>query len=303
MLEPLVSSNAVDVITARYWLARAVAEALSGFPSARAGERAASLFRALGDERSVALSLCCLGLNQVYSVAQWSAVQAEMDSLAPEAWPVRTKAWRFMAEVAMHSTQERSDEALSVAEAGLVFARSEGMVNAVAFFTRYAIDAEIALGRLDDALRRSREHIAAECRWRGRALEITLGTHAAILTRQGRCAEARVAIAELFEASRRTGWQRLGQFGNAYVELAFHEQRYSAAASLLGYTRKSWGRPYTQRRSAELLAALETVLDAKTLERLLAKGKALDEEAVCALTLETEGADEQLRAVHRCSLR
>ena len=189
----------------------------------------------------------------------------------------------------MHIAQERFDEALSVAEAGLVFARSKGMVNPVVFFTRYAIIAELALGRLDDALRRSREEIDAECRWRGRALEITLGTHAAVLTRQGRCAEARVALAEFFEASRRTGWQRFGQFGNAFVELAFHEQRYSSAASLLGYARKSWGRPDTQRRCAELLAALETVLDAETLERLLAKGKALDEEAVCALTLETGG--------------
>jgi len=289
VLEPLVSSDTVDVITARYWLARAVADANSGFPSGRAGERAASLFRALGNERGVALSLCCLGSIQVYSVAQWSVTLAEMDSLAPEAWPVRAKVWRFMAEAAMHSTQQRSDEALSVAEAGLVFARSKGMMSAVSFFTRYAVTAELALGRLDDALRRSREQIAAECRWHGRALEITLGTYAAILTRQGRCAEARLALAEFFQASRRTGWQRLGQFGNAFVELAFHEQRHLSAARLLGYARAAWGRQQTQRRSAKLLAALETVLDAKTLERLLAKGKALDEEAVCALTLETEG--------------
>jgi predicted ATPase/class 3 adenylate cyclase len=289
VLEPLVSSDAVDAITARYWLARAVDEGLSGFPSAQAGERAASLFRALGNEGGVAASLCVLGFVQVYSVGQWSATQAEMDSLAPEAWPARTKAWRLFAEAAMDIAQERYDEALSVAEAGLVFVRSKGLLNFVAYFTRWAIIAELALGRLDEALRRSREEIAAERRWRGHALEITLGTHAAVLTRQGRCAEARVALAELFEASRRTGWQRLGQFGNALVELALHEQRYSPAASLLGYARAAWWRPDTQRRCAELLAALENVLDAETLERLLADGKALDEEAVCALTLETGG--------------
>ena len=63
VLEPLVvSSDAVDDITARYWLARALAQAQSGFASARAGERAASLFRTLGDERGVAASLCCLGI-------------------------------------------------------------------------------------------------------------------------------------------------------------------------------------------------------------------------------------------------
>jgi predicted ATPase/DNA-binding winged helix-turn-helix (wHTH) protein len=289
VLEPLVSTDAVDAITARYWLARAVDEGLSGFPSAQAGERAAGLFRALGDERSVALSLCCIGICQVYSVPQWSATQAEMESLAPEAWPARTKVWRLFAEAAMHIAQERYDEALSVAEAGLVFARSRGLVNPVAYFTRWAIIAELALGRLDDALRRSREQIAAECRWRGRALEPTLGNHAAVLARQGRCAEARVALAEFFEAGRRAGWQRLGQFGNALVELALHEQRYSPAARLLGYARTAWWRPDTQRRCAELLATLETVLDPETLERLLAEGKALDEEAVCALTLETGG--------------
>ncbi len=290
VLEPLVvSSDDVDVITARFWLARAVDEASSAFPSARAGERAATLFRVLGDERGLAASLCLLGCVQVYSVAQWSATQAEMDSLAPEAWPVRTKVWRFLAEAAMHIAQERFDEALSVAEAGLVFARSKGIVNTVWGLTRYAILAELALGRFDAALRRSREEINAERRWRGRAFEITLCTHAAVLTRQGRCAEARVALAEFFEASRRTGWHRLGQCGDAFVELAFHEQRHSSAASLLGYARAAWWRPDTQRRCAELLAALETVLDAETLQRLLAKGKALDEEAVCALTLETEG--------------
>jgi hypothetical protein len=212
-----------------------------------------------------------------------------MDSLAPEAWPIRTKVWRFLAEAAMHIAQERFEDALSMAETGLVFARSKGMVNAAAFLTRYAIIAELALGRLDDALRRSREEIAAECRWRGRALEPTLGNHAAILTRQGRCAEARVALAEFFEAGRRTGWQRLGQFGNACVELAFHEQRHSSAATLLGYARAAGSGPDMQRRCAELLASLETVLDAETLERLLAKGKAFDEESVCALTLEAGG--------------
>jgi len=286
VLEPLLSCDAVDVITARYWVARAVAEAGSGFPSARAGERAASLFRALGDERGLAVSLCLLGFLQVYSVAQWSAIQAEMDSLALEAWPVRTKVYRLGAEADMHNAHGRLHEALSVAEAGLVFARSKGMMNSMAFFTRSAIMAELALGRLDDALSRSREQIAAEIRWRGRALEITLGDHAAVLTRQGRCAEARLALAEFFEASRRTGWHRLGQFGHVLVELAFHEQRYSSSASLLGYARKSWGRQYTQRLCAELLAALEPVLDAESLERQLAAGEALDEDAVCALTLE-----------------
>jgi predicted ATPase/class 3 adenylate cyclase len=290
VLEPLVlSSDAVDVVTARYWLGQAVAETQVGFPSARAGERAASLFRALGDQRGIAASLCCLGFAQVYSLAQWAATRAEMDSLAPEAWPARTEVWRFMAEAAMHVAQERFDEALSAAEAGLVLARSKGMVNTLWGFTRHAIIAELALGRVDDALRRSREEIAAECRWRGHAVELTLGNYAAVLTRQGRCAEARSALAEFFETSRRTGWQFLGQFGNAFVELAVHEQRYSPAASLLGYAREAWGRQDIPRQCAELLAELQTVLDAETLERGLARGKVLDEEAVCELTLETEG--------------
>jgi hypothetical protein len=96
-----------------------------------------------------------------------------------------------------------------------------------------------------------------------------------------------VALAEFFDASRLTGWHRLGYFGDTYVELALQEQRYPAAASLLGYARRAWNRQHQQRRCAELLVALEAVLDAETLDRLVAEGKALDEEAVCALTLGT----------------
>ena len=160
-------------------------------------------------------------------------------------------------------------------------------MNTVWGFTRYAIVAELALGRLDHALRRSREEIDAECRWRGRPLDITLGTHAAVLTRQRRCAEARLALAEFFEASRLTGWHRLGNFGDTFVELALQEQRYTAAASLLGYAHGAWRRQQQQRRCAELLVALEAVLDTETLDRSLAQGKALDEEAVCGLALGT----------------
>jgi predicted ATPase/DNA-binding winged helix-turn-helix (wHTH) protein len=290
VLEPFVASDDVDVITARYWLGRALAQVNAGFPAARAGERAASLFRALGEERGVALSLSCLTLSfRDHSVAQLSAIRAEMDSLTPEAWPVGMKVWRFLAEALIHIAGERFDDALSMAEAGLVFARSKGMVFPISVLTRYAIIAELALGRFDNALRRSRGAIDAERRWRGRALEITLGDHVTVLTRQGRCAEARVALAEFFEASRRTGWHRFGNFANAFVELAFHEQRHSSAATLLGYARaKGWGADL-QRRCVELLAQLETVLDEETLERLLAIGKVLDEEAVCALTLEVGG--------------
>jgi tetratricopeptide (TPR) repeat protein len=246
-----------------------------------------SLFRTLGDQRELALSLCCLGAAEVYSAAQWSAVQAEMDSLAPGAWPLRAKVWRFMAEAAMCAKLKRFDEALTLAEAGTEFSRSHGFLRASINFTRYAVVAERALGRLDDALSRCRDEIAAELRWRGSAHEITLGTYAAILTQLGRCAEARLALVQFFEASRRVGWLFFGQLGNAYVELALSEQRYSAAAHLLGYARVAWGDEGFQRRSIELLAALKPILDAATLERLLDEGKGLDDEAVCALTLET----------------
>ena len=107
-----------------------------------------------------------------------------------------------------------------------------------------------------------------------------------------------MALAQFFEASRHSGWLRFGQCANAYVELALHEQRHSSAATLLGYARAAgWGTD-VQRRCAELLAELEAVLDAETLERLLAKGEALDEEAVCALTLETSGCG---RTALRCA--
>jgi predicted ATPase/class 3 adenylate cyclase len=287
VLEPAVSS-ASDAVAAQYWLARAVLDAQSAFPSTHAGEKAASLFRALGDERGVALSLCCLGVTQVYSARQWSMAQAEMDSLAPMVWQSpRTKSWRSIAEAGMNIAHGRFHAALEMAEAGIAFARTNGLANDAAYVTRFAFVAELELGRVEEAARRCCEELANERRWRGGPLELTLGCYAAVLTRQGRCADARLALVELFEASRRTGWHRLGNFGNTFVELALRENRHLHAARLLGYARGAWPRPHIQRESDKLLAALELYLDATALERLLAEGRDLEAEAVCALTLES----------------
>ena len=287
VLETAVSS-ASDAVAAQYWFARAIAETLAAFPSTHAGERAASLFRALGDERGVALSLGLLGIAQVYSVSQWSTVRAELDSLPPIVWQSpRTRIWRFLANAAMNTAHERFDEALEMAEAGIAFARSNGLLNSAAVLTRYAFIAELDADRPEDAVRRCCEELADEQRWLGGSLEITLGNYAAVLTRQGRCAEARLALVEFFGASRRSGWIRLGNFGNTFAELALQEKRHRDAARLLGYARAAWARPHRQREFNKLLSALELNLDAATLKRLLAAGKELDPEAVCATTLET----------------
>jgi hypothetical protein len=255
----------------------------------RAGERAASLFRALGDERGVALSLCLVGFTQDCSESKWSMVQAEMDSLAPEVWQLpRVKVRRFFADAVIYTTHERFDEALEAAEAGIAFARSNGFLNNAAYLTRYASLDDLGLGRLEDAERRCCEEIAHERRWRDGPLEVTLGCHATVLARQGRCAEARVALLEFFEASRRSGWALFGAFGYAFVELALHEHRYRDAARLLGYARAAWGRgTISGRESKRLLARLQSEMDATSLERLLVEGKGLDQEAVCGLTLES----------------
>ena len=151
-----------------------------------------------------------------------------------------------------------------------------------------AIIAEIALGRLDDALRRSRE----------RSPPSVVG--AVVLLRSHWAptplfSPGRVAVPRPAWRSQSFSRPAIAQVGTSSVSSAtpLSNSRSRAAlldgGELLGYARKSWGRQSTQRRCAELLAALETVLDAETLERLLAEGEALDEEAVCALTLETGG--------------
>jgi predicted ATPase len=287
-LEPAVSSVS-DAVAAKYWLARAHVEPQVPFASMRAGEQAASLFRKLGDERRLAVSLCLIGFTQDCSDRKWSMVQAEMDSLAPEVWQSpRAKVWRFQAEAAIYTTHERFEEALKVAEAGIAFARSNGFLIALVWLTFFALRDELGLGRLEDAERRCCEEIANERRWRGGPLDVMLGCHATVLARQGRCAEARVALLEFFEASRRTGWNLFGSYGYAFVELALHEHRYWDAARLLGYARAAWGRrAMTRSESEKLLSKLESEIDATSLERLLVEGKELDQEAVCALTLQT----------------
>ena len=106
----------------------------------------------------------------------------------------------------------------------------------------------------------------------------------------------RVAVPRPAWRSQSSSKPAVAQAGTASVSSAtpLSNSRFTSSATrrrrACSATRaKRGGRPDTQRRCAELLAELETVLDAETLERLLAEGKALDEEAVCALTLETGG--------------
>lgn len=79
-------------------------------------------------------------------------------------------------------------------------------------------------------------------------------------------------------------------YGEAYVLLAMREGRHETAARLLGYVDRK-ARPLVNPMMAveplrQAHATLEASFDRETLERLFAEGAMLDEEAVCALTLE-----------------
>ena len=86
-------------------------------------------------------------------------------------------------------------------------------------------------------------------------------------------------------------WEAFDDFAGLAVRLALLERRYASAARLLGYLDKAGRRlgrvtPFGAAVRAGALATLEAEIDRATLEGLIAEGKQMDEEGVCALALD-----------------
>ena len=120
---------------------------------------------------------------------------------------------------------------------------------------------------------------------------VVVGFLAVGLVLQGECEQARQVLVELFRLSRAAYWWLFQLFDEAYVLFAMAEGRHETAARLLGYVDHK-ARPRVDMKMATkqtqaARVALEVRFGAATLQSLLDEGALLDEEAVCALTLET----------------
>jgi len=104
--------------------------------------------------------------------------------------------------------------------------------------------------------------------------------------------QARAAIADFFDCCRSAEWEAFDDFAGIPIRLTLAERRYARAARLVGHQDKSMQRlgretHFSKALRARALAEFEGHLDEATVQRLIAEGRQLREEEVCALALET----------------
>jgi len=292
LLEGAVGPDVPATIAARYWLSRSWSHRSSYARAREFAIKSITLYRAIGDELGLFSALCALGNSGSASTEEWRDASAELNSLDQGQWPPRFRAMRPFAEALMHLADGHWAAARDAAEASIALARLAGANRLVMYNQMWKMMAEANLGQMDEAVAACRDLIAQSGRSQSGVLDIAWGFYAAVLLRQGSVKEARDALVSMFAQFRRSEWARLGQFVNVYPRLAIREGRLEAAAKLVGYAIMSARRSGSIRwvgmepSLVGLTEALEAVLDSQTLQRLMAEGETLDEEAVCALTLE-----------------
>ena len=290
-IEPLLTPQLQVSIAARYWLMRAQVQA--GHDYARMhefAEKALALYRNLNDTRNLYYALC---------IKIWSGRAPEEESLtmveqARElerlGLPAKMLASGRTAQGQYHYFEQRYAQAGRDFDIALTHARIGGALRLAAIAVGLRSMTHYAVGEIDQGVRLCRSAVAQERRRFG-ILMFPLGFLAVGLVLQGECVEARLALVELFRLSRAAYWWLFHLYDEAYVLLAMTEGRHETAALLLGYVDQK-ARPRVDIKMATMQtqaarSALEVRFGAATLQSLLDEGALLDEEAVCALTLET----------------
>lgn len=293
-LEPQLCSVGDPVIAAKYWLERARTQAWSACGEMHdCARRSETLYRSLDDAKGIYLSLGYVVSSGLASAVASQQALDEMALLERSGWPLRVCMFRCFAEYNFALYHADAASALRAAQAGLALTRAAGAERWATMFELWVVNSEVNLGQLDAALKHCGDVLARERRRQVGLLIVPLGFLARILLLQGKLAEARVALAEFFDVCRMAEWEGLWDFAGLYVQLALRERRYVAAARLIGFADKAWrhlGRltRFSREMCAIACAKLEEQMDAQMLERLVAEGELMDEEAMIALALATD---------------
>ena len=288
VLEPAVADAPAEV-AARYWLSRGGNSLPSVSTVLECARKAVALYRSIGNQPHL-LYMALLWIGWCGPVDEWEAAQAELDAIERSGCPTQLRANRRHAESSVHYNAGRFADARAAAEAGLALARSIRSRRTAGLLENAVARAELKLGMVDQAVRRIRAVIEQECKVLGGLLEFSYGNLAAGLILQGNLDEAREALAELFRQCRLTEGERFVSFAHWCPRFALGEQRYEAAARLMGFVsaerRRNGLGEHVEPELVAVRAALEARLDPSTLERLVDEGATMDREAGFALTLE-----------------
>ncbi|RQP21302.1 ATP-binding protein [Piscinibacter terrae] len=286
-LEAQLSSVTDVAIEAKFWLERARTQAWSAYGEMYGfARRAETLYRSLSDAKGIYMSLGYVVSSGLASAEANQRAVEEMASLEHPEWPLRVR--MFLRVAALYRADPAS--ALDAAQAALAHARAVGAEQWTAMLELWVVNSELNLGHLDAALMHCEEMLDRERHRPASQLIIPLAFLARILLLQGKLANARAALHEFSNVCRMSEWDGHRDFAGLYVHLAVLEQRYDAAARLVGFADKAWrhlGRLSRFSRQVRDIAhvKLEEHMDTPTRDRLMAEGERMDEEAMVARAL------------------
>jgi predicted ATPase/class 3 adenylate cyclase/DNA-binding winged helix-turn-helix (wHTH) protein len=292
------SESADRRVAGCYWVSRAHLQINAGDEVMRAcAMRAEAIFRDLADDIWLYQVLCLRALSSLdVANEDMDALVGEIDRIERPGWPGRFRLPRFLLGFAIAARARRFEEALDSARGGLQLARSCGAMAWAGHFVYLVAFALASLRRNDEALRTCREGLSDTDIESPGAIVLLNGTMASCLLRLGRAPQARQALARLFELCRTLEWRTFDLFGPTYYKLALQEGRLATAAILLGYAtigqNRGWRTFDTHGYRERHRALLQTRMDPEAVERAFAFGATLDQEAVCALTLQTATATQ-----------
>ena len=290
MLEPLLTPETPAAIAAKYWVNRALPQ--PGFDLGLMHDfatKAETLYRKLDDPSGLYFALCMKGWSGRVPVAESGGLLEEVAALERLGMPPRLLAVGRLGQGMLHYAERQYAEAGRDFDAASSHARVGGATRVVAIAVCMRVMVHYVLHNVDEAVRLCRQVVDQERRRFG-FLTFALGYLSFGLVLQGELGQARQTLAEFFRLCRVSDWDLFDLCDEAYPLLALREGRHETAARLLGY-RDRQARPAGVRALAieqmkQARAQLEAAFDAPTLQRLMAEGAQLHEEAVCALTLE-----------------
>ncbi|MDM0113446.1 adenylate/guanylate cyclase domain-containing protein [Variovorax sp. J22R133] len=282
-------------VLAEFWFGRTQSLAYSAYGVMHeCASKAVELFRQTGDARGLYLSLCYRASTGIAPPEDCRKMLDEIAALHDPQWPPRLRMYLEFARsnVFMYANDGAAFQA--AAGAGLSLAKLAGADRFAAVFEGFVLRSDLMLGNVEAAVSRCRDLVARE-RLRGGLLIVSLGYLALALLTAGDARQARAALAEFFDCCRSAEWEAFDDFSGLAVRLALLEQRYASAARLVGFLDKSTHRlgrasPSSVAVHARALALLASRMDEATLERLIAQGRQMSEEDVCALALDERDA-------------
>jgi predicted ATPase/DNA-binding winged helix-turn-helix (wHTH) protein len=293
MLEPFLSNpSTASVDRARFLLARGYQmRDRSVQLQHQCAQQAAALFRDSGDVFGLheALYLVVRGFH-AYPQDVAPAVR-EMQALQTADWPASRRAVGLIARSTLALVNHDMPGNRAALAAALPLAQQAGADRLTTVVLANLVDHELAVGHTDDAARRG-QTLTTLLRRNRRDVQLApaLCNWANALLQQGQAVAARHALAEAMNVMRAQQWAWLAGFGDVYALLAAREQRFTAAALLLGWAdevRKSRGpRQVNELRCREQAAAtINAAMSVEEAAAQRAQGSRLTVEQVASLTI------------------